>query len=116
MSVHDMHNTRIPLHVSTFARDQDCTQVSLRMTTATCIYVCTQLLLHATTFACENAPTWNVTCLPRMQARITPSLTSHNPNASRMDERLVQLTWTDGQTTQTAKHDDNPEKNFEVAS
>ena len=34
-------------------------------------------------------------------ARITPSLPSGNPNASRTDERPIQLTRTDG-------HDDNP--------
>ena len=39
---------------------------------------------------------------------VTLSLPSHNPNASRMDKRLVQLTRMDGRTTQMAVHDDNP--------
>ena len=38
---------------------------------------------------------------------ITPSLPSRNPNANRTNERLVQLTWTDGRMTRTAGYDDN---------
>ena len=38
---------------------------------------------------------------------VTPSLPSDNPNASRTNERLVQLTQTDKWTTRTAGHDDN---------
>ena len=34
-------------------------------------------------------------------ARVTPSLPSSNPNASRTDERLVLLTRTDGQVKRT---------------
>ena len=36
------------------------------------------------------------------------SLPSCNPNASRTDERLVQLTWTDGHVSRTDGHVDNP--------
>ena len=41
-------------------------------------------------------------------ARVTPSLASCNPNASRTDERPVQLTRTDGHVTWTDGHVDNP--------
>ena len=41
-------------------------------------------------------------------AGVTPSLPSSNPNASRTDERPVQLTWTDGHVTWTDGHVDNP--------
>ena len=41
-------------------------------------------------------------------ARVTPSLPCGNPNASRMDERPVQLTRTDGHETRTNGHVDNP--------
>ena len=37
-------------------------------------------------------------------ARVTPSLPCGNPNASRTDERLVQLTRTDGHMTRTDGH------------
>ena len=38
---------------------------------------------------------------------ITPSLPSCNPNASRTDERPIQLTRTDGDVTRMDGHDDN---------
>ena len=41
-------------------------------------------------------------------ARVTPSLPSGNPNASRTDERHVQLTQTDGHVTRSDGHNDNP--------
>ena len=41
--------------------------------------------------------------------RVTPSLSCGNPNASRTDERPVQLTRTDGHVTRTDGHVDNPE-------
>ena len=41
-------------------------------------------------------------------ARVTPSLHCGNPNATRTDERPVQLTWTDGHVTQTDGHVNNP--------
>ena len=41
-------------------------------------------------------------------ARVTPSLPCGNPNASRMNERPVQLTWTDGHVTRTDGYVDNP--------
>ena len=40
-------------------------------------------------------------------ARVTPSSTCGNPNASRTDERPVQLTRTDGHVTWTDGHVDN---------
>ena len=40
-------------------------------------------------------------------ARITPSLPCGNPNASRTDERLIQLTRMDGHVTRTDGHVDN---------
>ena len=43
-------------------------------------------------------------------ARVTPSLPCGNPNASRTDERPVQLTRTDGHETRTDGHVDNPDK------
>ena len=42
-------------------------------------------------------------------AGVTPRLPSYNPNASQMDERLVQLTRMDGHVTRTDRYDDNPE-------
>ena len=42
-------------------------------------------------------------------ARVTPSLPYGNPNASRTDERLVQLTRTDGHVTRMDGHVDNPD-------
>ena len=44
-------------------------------------------------------------------ARVTPSLPSGDSNASRRDERPVQLTQTDGHVTRTDGHDDNPDSN-----
>ena len=44
---------------------------------------------------------------------VTPSLPSYNPNATRTDERPVQLTRTDGHVTQMDGHDDNPELGWE---
>ena len=41
-------------------------------------------------------------------AQVNPSLPFGNPNASRMDEGPVQLTWTDGHMTRMDGHDDNP--------
>ena len=41
-------------------------------------------------------------------AGVTPSLPSCNPNASRTDERLVQLTRTDRHVTWMDGHVDNP--------
>ena len=41
-------------------------------------------------------------------ARVTPSLPCGNPNASRTDERPIQLTQTDGHETRTDGHVDNP--------
>ena len=41
-------------------------------------------------------------------ARVTCSLPCGNPNASRTDERPVQLTRTDGHETRTDEHVDNP--------
>ena len=41
-------------------------------------------------------------------AGVTPSLPSYNPNASRTDERPIQLTWSDGHMTWTDGHVDNP--------
>ena len=41
-------------------------------------------------------------------ARVTPSLPCGNPNASRTDERPVQLTRTNGHETRTDGHVDNP--------
>ena len=41
-------------------------------------------------------------------ARVTPTLPCGNPNASRTDERPVQLTQTDGHVTRTDGHIDNP--------
>ena len=41
-------------------------------------------------------------------ARVTRSLPCGNPNASRTDERPVQLTRTDGHVTRTDGHVDNP--------
>ena len=38
---------------------------------------------------------------------VTPSLPSGNPNASQMDEKLVQLTRTDRWMIWMAGHDDN---------
>ena len=38
---------------------------------------------------------------------VTPSLPSCNPNASRTDERPVQLTRMDGHVTRMDGHDDN---------
>ena len=43
-------------------------------------------------------------------ARVTPSLPSYNPNASRIDKRPVQLTRTDRHVTRTDGHVDNPGK------
>ena len=40
-------------------------------------------------------------------ARVTPSLPCSNPNASRTDERPVQLTRMDGHETRTDGHVDN---------
>ena len=45
-----------------------------------------------------------------MYAGVTSSLPSCNPNASRTDERPVQLTRTDGHGTQTDGHVDNPDQ------
>ena len=41
-------------------------------------------------------------------AGVTPNLPSCNPNASRTDERPVQLTQMDGHMTRTDGHVDNP--------
>ena len=48
---------------------------------------------------------------------VTPNLPSCNPNASRADERPVQLIWTDGHVIQmnghmirVDEHDDNPDR------
>ena len=49
-------------------------------------------------------------------ARVTPSLFCGNPNASRTDERPVQLTRTDGHETQTDGHVDNPGEEAETAA
>ena len=42
-------------------------------------------------------------------ARVTPSLPCGNLNASRTDERHVQLTRMDGHVTRTDGHVDNPD-------
>ena len=47
-------------------------------------------------------------------ARVTPSLPFGNPNASRMDERPVQLTRTNGYVTRTDGHDDNPANSYSL--
>ena len=48
-------------------------------------------------------------------AGVTPSLPSCNPNASRTDERPVQLTRTNGHVTRMDGHDDNPSIDVENA-
>ena len=103
------------------------------LTTATCIYVCSRLLLRTTTSTHNNlnvqrrinvvatrhtCSSWRgaylecdmfATCLG-----ITPSLPSRNPNASQIGERLFQLTRTDGRTTRTTRHDDNPGRHHDL--
>ena len=47
---------------------------------------------------------------------VTPSLPSHNPNASRMDKRPIQLTWTDKRNTRMARHNDKSTCNWDFGS
>ena len=60
-------------------------------------------LIHTRLCATISHVRMSATC-----AQVTPSLSSGNPNASRMDERPIELTRTDGNMTQTNGHDDNP--------
>ena len=85
-----LHATRTRLHATTYARDDVYSRRQVSLSACSC--------LGGAHLECDVFATY---------AGVIPSLPSCNPNASRTDERPVQLTRTDRYVTWTDGHVDN---------